>query len=324
MTDAEKLKAPFPYFGGKSVVANIVWNALGQPKHYIEPFFGSGAVLLARPEHKQNEHVETVCDKDGHLANVWRALRFAPDDVAKWADWPVNHADLSARKKRMIANMPELLPKLIDDENYYDAKMAGYWIWAASCWIGSGLTRIGQIPHLTDAGVGVHALGQIPHVSNAGKGVQGSYNTNIYKWFRALCERLRYVRVVCGDWTRVCGGNWQDKIGSVGIYFDPPYAVSNRDGVYTEDSFTIANDVRKWAIDRGKIPSYKIVISGYEEHMELVDNHGWTCTSWSTSGGYGKTAKKDDSEQRGINNRHREYLYFSPNCNRGELQEELF
>ena len=42
------MKAPFPYFGGKTAVAPVVWAALGQPKHYIEPFFGSGAVLLAR------------------------------------------------------------------------------------------------------------------------------------------------------------------------------------------------------------------------------------------------------------------------------------
>ena len=39
------MKAPFPYFGGKSSVASLVWDALGQPKHYIEPFFGSGAQM---------------------------------------------------------------------------------------------------------------------------------------------------------------------------------------------------------------------------------------------------------------------------------------
>jgi hypothetical protein len=43
------LKAPFPYFGSKSRIAGTVWHALGDVKHYIEPFFGSGAVLLARP-----------------------------------------------------------------------------------------------------------------------------------------------------------------------------------------------------------------------------------------------------------------------------------
>ena len=42
------LKAPFPWFGGKSRVADIVWDRFGKVDNYVEPFFGSGAVLLAR------------------------------------------------------------------------------------------------------------------------------------------------------------------------------------------------------------------------------------------------------------------------------------
>lgn len=49
MHDGGRLSAPFPYFGGKSHVAPIVWQAFGDPRHYIEPFCGSCAVLLARP-----------------------------------------------------------------------------------------------------------------------------------------------------------------------------------------------------------------------------------------------------------------------------------
>lgn len=40
--------APFPWFGGKSQVASIVWDRFGDVLNYIEPFFGSGAVLLGR------------------------------------------------------------------------------------------------------------------------------------------------------------------------------------------------------------------------------------------------------------------------------------
>ena len=64
--------APFPYFGGKARVAAEVWAALGEPHHYLEPFFGSGAVLLARPQ-PSAAGIETVCDADGYLCNVWRA-----------------------------------------------------------------------------------------------------------------------------------------------------------------------------------------------------------------------------------------------------------
>ena len=221
----KRLQAPFPYFGGKSKVSDIVWQVLGQPKHYIEPFFGSGAVLLARPDWKPGM-TETANDKDCWLANVWRALQFASDEVARWCDWPVNHADLMARKKKLIEKEGYLREGLISDPEWFDAKLAGYWIWAASCWIGSGLTspgpipdisrngmgahKMGKRPHIADKGMGVHKMGQRPHIADKGKGVQESYNDNLYRWFRELSERLRYVRVVCGEWDRVCGGDWQD------------------------------------------------------------------------------------------------------------------
>ena len=80
----EYLRAPFPYFGGKSMIADLIWRRLGCVKRYIEPFFGSGAVLLKRPDWRENPD-EIICDKDGHIANVWRSIKFAPDVVAEWA-----------------------------------------------------------------------------------------------------------------------------------------------------------------------------------------------------------------------------------------------
>jgi len=290
-------------------------------------------VLLNRPGFNPTKHTETICDADGHIANVWRALQFSPDETAKWADWPVNHADLSARKKVLNEKNQYLLENLIKDDMWNDSKLAGYWIWAASCWIGSGLTRPTAMPHLTDAGIGVHKISKRPHISDAGKGVQKIskrphiadagkgvqeiYNENIYTWFRQLSERLRYVRVVCGDWTRVCGGNWQDNIGPVGIYFDPPYENKDRDDVYAVDCFQVGGLVRKWAIERGALKDYRICISGYDMNNELSD-HGWESYSWETGGGYSNVSgKKND-------NCSKEILWMSPNCNSIDKQVSLF
>ncbi len=305
------MKAPFPYFGGKALIAHTVWQALGQPRHFIEPFFGSGAVLLNRPDYTPGEHVETICDKDGYVANVWRALQADPDAVANVCDWPVNHADLSARKRRLIEREGDLVAKLIADPDYYDTTLAGYWIWAASCWIGSGLTRVGSIPHVSNGGKGIHALGQLPHIGHGGKGVQDPYNTRLYEWFRELSERLRYVRVVCGEWTRVCGGNWQDRIGEVGIFFDPPYGCEDRDtNVYHHDSTDVAHAVLDWCLQQGENPRYRIVLAGYDEHQDLLA-HGWTARPWKAQGGYSNISNADT---QGDVNRHRECLYLSPGC----------
>lgn len=132
------MKAPFPYFGGKSRVATIVWQRFGNPRNYIEPFAGSLAVLLAR--HDWENAIETVNDKDCYLANFWRALSADPEQVAHFADWPVNECDLHARHNWLVNSeaIPEFIENMKSDPDYYDAKVAGWWVWGISQWIGSG------------------------------------------------------------------------------------------------------------------------------------------------------------------------------------------
>lgn len=75
------LRAPFPWFGGKSRVAHLVWSAFGADvANYVEPFAGSLAVLLARPGEPR---IETVNDLDGYLVNFWRAVQQALDDLLR-------------------------------------------------------------------------------------------------------------------------------------------------------------------------------------------------------------------------------------------------
>lgn len=99
------LRAPFPWFGGKSRAASIIWERFGDPANYIEPFAGSLAVLLARPTRPR---IETVNDLDCNVANFWRAVKADPEAVAKFADWPVNEADLHARHRWLVAQLPAL------------------------------------------------------------------------------------------------------------------------------------------------------------------------------------------------------------------------
>ena len=61
------VKAPFPWFGGKRRVASDVWAALGPVDNYVEPFAGSLAVLLARPDEPKTE---TVNDMDCYLSKA--------------------------------------------------------------------------------------------------------------------------------------------------------------------------------------------------------------------------------------------------------------
>lgn len=129
---SDELRAPFPWFGGKRRVADLVWSRLGDVQTYNEPFAGSLAVLLARPHAPR---VETVNDLDCYLANFWRALQADPDGVAYHADGPVNEADLHARHRWLVDHRPE---QVMTDPDYFDVRIAGWWVWGQCLWIGSG------------------------------------------------------------------------------------------------------------------------------------------------------------------------------------------
>jgi DNA adenine methylase len=73
------VKPPFTYFGGKTSIAERIVSFLPAHEHYVEPFAGSLAVLLAKPL----SSMETVNDLDGLLVNFWRVLRDRPQDLER-------------------------------------------------------------------------------------------------------------------------------------------------------------------------------------------------------------------------------------------------
>ena len=300
------LKAPFPWFGGKSRVADIVWDRFGDVANYVEPFFGSGAVLLARPHPPR---IETVNDLDCMVANFWRAVQADPETVAQWCDWPVNEADLHARHLWLVQNLPAHRERMMTEPDYFDAKIAGWWVWGLCQWIGSGWCAerkpARQLPHVGDAGRGVHR--KRPHVGNAGMGVLAE-----------LCDRMRHVRVCCGNWDRIMGPAPTFYNGLTGVFLDPPYAnTADRDSdLYREDSLSVAHDVREWAIANGNNPMLRIALCGYEgEHVMPSE---WECVAWKAHGGYAGQSQKHDNP-----NAKRERIWFSPHCLGGK-QPSLF
>lgn len=290
-----KLQAPFPYFGGKSRVAAQVWERFGDVPNYVEPFFGSGAVLLGRPHAAKTE---TVNDLDGYLCNFWRALQAEPDVVAKWADWPVSECDLLARHRWLIEQRVEL-EKLKSDPSYFDAKIAGWWVWGLCSWIGQGwcVSTANQMPHVGDAGRGINR--KLPHVGNAGQ--------EIAAYLETLSERTRRVRICCGDWDRVLGPSVTFRHGQTAIFLDPPYGEGAMEYAAGGNSTGIAQDVAKWAADNGDNPLLRIAVCGYEGAIEMPET--WECLRWKAAGGYGSQGDGD-----GKTNCKREAIWFSPHC----------
>lgn len=334
---AVDLRAPFPWFGGKSRIAGEVWRRFGRVRNYVEPFCGSCAILLGRPQ--PFDGTETVNDMNGWLCNFWRALQADPDGVAHWADWPVSELDLHAQGDWLFyrSGVAEFIERMRNDPEYYDVKLAGWWVWGLCSWIGCNWSRGSHDakrdkegnaiavtkarPHL-NMGHGVNR--KLPHLGDAGRGdVEAPpFETTRTEWLRVylrgLAGRLRNVRVCCGDWTRVCGPTPTILLGLTAVFLDPPYAVEDRDTVYgEEDSRIVATAVREWCLQQGGNPKMRIALCGYEgEHAMPAD---WTCLAWKTGGGYAsQSSHRNDNAKR-------ERIWFSPACLKsGKTQRELF
>lgn len=317
---------PYPWFGGKSAVADLVWDRFGDPLNYVEPFFGGGAIWRLRPHYPWTDDVcrrETINDYDGHVANFWRAVQADPEKVAEHADWPVNEIDLHARGDWLYCR-PEskaFVEQMRADPDYYCPKIAGWWVWFVANWIGvlpsvdgnahcndDGVYR--KRPHLGSAGQGVSR--QLPHLQDAGQGECDRRRAVLIHWMTTLRDRLRGARVCCGDWKRVCGPSVTWKNASpCAVFLDPPYsAEAKRDGnLYSVEDLTVAHNVRGWCIEEGHRPEMRICLAGYEgEGHEELEQHGWSVVTWKAQGGYaGQNSVRND-------NCHRERLWFSPYC----------
>ena len=314
------LAAPFPYFGGKRRAAPMIWDALGDPGGYVEPFAGSAAALLARPA-VIGKRVETLNDADGWLVNAWRSIQLSPDAVAQHCEWPVTEIDYHARLAWLQARRDaDLVAWLEGDPEHHDAQAAAWWLYVCACGIGdpwgSGPWRVvdghlrkagnagkgvnRKLPHLGDAGQGVNR--KLPHLGNAGQG----YDTSLRAYMQALAARLRDVRITCGDWERVVtpsviratrGGD-----GSVAILLDPPYTTGA--GLYGHVDADVSHAVREWC--RTANASLRIVLCGFEDDHDELLAQGWRKVQGKAGSGSGYSTD--------VKAHKRERLWLSPAC----------
>lgn len=204
----------------------------------------------------------------------------------------------------------------------------------------------GRMPAIRNGvGSGVHAYspGRLPAIGND-RGIHGvsarepglhpgTFMHALYElalpeappcfaWFSALAQRLRTVRVICGDWTRVLGNSVLGKGEGVGgrrpcaVFLDPPYLHELRDPyLYAEDDPKIAISVRDWALEHGDDPDLRIALCGYVDEHDSHMPSNWRRFRWKGARGY---AAEDND------NREKETIWFSPHCLGVERQLGLF
>lgn len=74
------VRPPFPYYGSKARLSGWIRGLMGPHLTYVEPYAGSGAVLLARPVPAPTE---VLNDLDGHVVTFFRVLRDRPGDLVR-------------------------------------------------------------------------------------------------------------------------------------------------------------------------------------------------------------------------------------------------
>ena len=73
------MKAVMKYPGSKWSISKWIIGFFPQHHSYLEPFFGSGAVLFNKPR----SDIETVNDLDGNVVNLFGWIRRDPERLAR-------------------------------------------------------------------------------------------------------------------------------------------------------------------------------------------------------------------------------------------------
>lgn len=247
------MKPPIPYFGGKITLAPRIAELLPAHRHYVEPYCGSLAVLLA----KASAPMETVNDLDQALVTFWRVLRERPVELAR-------AAALTPHARAEHAAAYEL-------DGHGDLEVA------RRVWV-----------QLTQGRAGTRRqTGWRHYVKPAGDTSMPDYLTGYVERIAPAAERLHGVSLECMPALDLIA-----KYGAepdVLLYVDPPYLGSTRcrswDG-YPHEMRTEA-DHRELA-DALRAARAAVVLSGYPSRMYDLELYaGWDRHTMSAGTGQG-------------------------------------
>lgn len=238
---------PFAYNGKKTNAAKQIWELLGDPKHYIEPFAGSCAVLLSRP-HDYTQRYETINDYDAYLTNLLRAIKLDPEKLFEHVDaTPANRIECAALRKEAHTEEENLRELIEADRTYCDVDTAAqYYAMLCDSFPGSSGLRAAPSTH-----------------------VRLSYRDGLKPIFEQIAQRFRHVCIHAASWeTLVTNAQLPSPTG---VYLDPPYDKTER--AYRQRN-RVSADVEAWCLEQTGGP-HRIVLSGYDSEHDTLLGHGW-------------------------------------------------
>lgn len=239
------LTQPIKYHGGKHYLAKRIISLFPRHLHYVEPFFGGGAVLLARdpedealwfPPHKGVSEVAN--DINGELTNFWRVLRGSlfPDFQRIVETIPLSRTEY----QEFVDNI---------DEDSDDALSA-----AVSFFVRCRQSRAGMMKDFT---------------SITRSRVRRGMNGNVSEWLGAVDGladvHARLRRVLIENMDAIDLIRREDTEGTL-FYCDPPYLPSTRatPNLYAHEMTTEAHVE---LLETLKACKGKVILSGYPSDL---------------------------------------------------------
>lgn len=253
------MKPPFPYAGGKIMQATRISSLLPEHGHYVEPFGGSLAVLLAKPV----SVMETVNDLDGAVQAFWRVLRERPHDLARYC---------------MLT--PHSLAEFRDAEDV-DAP-------------GDDLERARRVwIRLTQGRAAkLRSTGWRHFVKPAGSFGMPAYLSGYADRMAAAAERLHHVSLECRPALELI--TWYGRSPEVLLFADPPYVKSTRGSLAYRNEMT--DDDHCELAEALRDVRASVLLCGYPSALydELYD--GWHRAEFACGTGQRAGAWKDRTE----------------------------
>lgn len=233
------MKAILKYPGSKWGLAKWIISFFPEHHSYLEPFFGSGAVLF----HKSRSHIETVNDLDGAVVNLFACIRTDPERLARL----IYYTPYS----RQVYNAA------------FDAEIpADPFQWAAQFYI-----KLNQ-------GHGFRTNGQKVGWKNDVQGRERAYAAadwvKLPERILQVAERLRGVQIENMDAVELIGRfNYKNVL----IYCDPPYVLQTRHGKQYRCEMDDSQHERLLdALEAHKGP---VILSGYDSPLYSRRLRGW-------------------------------------------------
>ncbi|MED4572628.1 DNA adenine methylase [Brevibacillus agri] len=212
------------YPGSKWSMADWIIEHMPEHETYLEPFFGSGAVLFNKPPSK----IETVNDLDGQVVNLFRVIRDRPEELAEKIRWTPY-----SRQEYYDSYEPT-------DDELEDARR-----FLIRCWMARG----GKTSDRT---------GWRHIIDTNGPSVTKSW-AELPEKILAVTERLRYVQIEQQPALQLIE---RHRRSEVLICADPPYVLATRNNRMYKHEMTDADHLELLdALDAHPGP---VLLSGYE------------------------------------------------------------